>query len=135
MAGGFPDLRYTPLLLSAEGFKAVVYDGVLTDNGMLSFKKALSPEDVEAIRAHLTSVANDLKKNPPPPVAGGGRGVGGQQLPPPPPGAKPYGTPESPPVGLYQAGKAAWPPLGWQGSQGPQSQGPASGAAGGGLHQ
>jgi PQQ-dependent dehydrogenase (methanol/ethanol family) len=122
VTGGFPDLRYTPLLLSADGFKAVVYDGVLTENGMLSFKKALSPEDVEAIRAHLTKIANDLKKNPPPPFAGFGP-------PPAPPGPstalQPAGTP---PVGLYQQGTPAWPPVGSQ----PQGAPPAPAA---GLHQ
>jgi quinohemoprotein ethanol dehydrogenase len=75
--GGFPDLRYTPHLQSAESFKAVVYDGVLTENGMLAFSKSLSVEDVEAIRAHIVKLAHDLRKNPPPPFRGFG----------PPPGA------------------------------------------------
>jgi alcohol dehydrogenase (cytochrome c)/quinohemoprotein ethanol dehydrogenase len=92
MTGGFPDLRYTPLLMSAEGFKAVVYDGVLTDNGMLSFKKALTPDEIEAIRAHLVSVANDLKQHPQPAFAGFG----------PPPGGAPAPPPQEPTVGLHQ---------------------------------
>ncbi|MEO6186999.1 MAG: PQQ-dependent dehydrogenase, methanol/ethanol family [Steroidobacteraceae bacterium] len=72
--GGFPDLRYSVYLGSDAAFKAVVIDGALTENGMLSFKKVLTAEDAEAIRAHLTRVANNLKANPPP---AGGRGPGG----------------------------------------------------------
>ena len=34
-------------------FSSVVIDGIKTDGGMKSFKGGLSPEDVEAIRAHL----------------------------------------------------------------------------------
>jgi PQQ-dependent dehydrogenase (methanol/ethanol family) len=68
--GGFPDLRYTPHLQAAESFKAVVYDGVLTENGMLSFSKTLSVQDVEAIRAWVVKLAHDLKKNPQPAFGG-----------------------------------------------------------------
>jgi PQQ-dependent dehydrogenase (methanol/ethanol family) len=110
MAGGFPDLRYSALLLSAEGFKAVVYDGVLTENGMLSFKKALSQQDVEAIRAHLAALANDLKRHPQPAFAG----FGGPRPPPAPAPAQSPGTPTSPPVGLYQQGAPVSPPVGSQ---------------------
>ncbi len=54
----------TPMMQNAELFKAIVIDGALTDNGMLSFSKVLSAEDAEAIRAHLVTLANDLKANP-----------------------------------------------------------------------
>ena len=81
-----PDLRYSPMIRSGELFKTVVIDGMLTEGGMLSFKKALSPEDAEAIRAHLTSLANELKANPRP--AGGFGGFGG-----PPPGGRGPGGP------------------------------------------
>lgn len=111
--GGFPNLRYTPLLHSAAAFKAVVYDGVLTDNGMLSFKKTLSPQDVEAIRAYVTALANDLKRHPQPMFAGFRR-----RRPPPAPVAQLHGQPTSPPVGLYQSGIPAWPPVGSQQSAG-----------------
>jgi PQQ-dependent dehydrogenase (methanol/ethanol family) len=82
--GGFPDLRYTAMLQSAEVFKAIVIDGALTENGMLSFRKALTPQDAEAIRAHLVSVANELKANPRPAFGGfgpppGTAGPGGGQ--------------------------------------------------------
>ena len=95
--GGFPDLRYTPHLQAAESFKAVVYDGILTENGMLAFSKTLSVEDVEAIRAHVVRLAHDLKKNPQP-AFGGFRG-------PPPPPAGASGQPQplvTDTVGMHQ---------------------------------
>ena len=48
----------------AGGFQSVVLGGALTENGMLPFDKTLSAEDVEAIRAHITKLSNDLKKDP-----------------------------------------------------------------------
>jgi len=78
--GGFPDLRSTPMMQNADLFKAIVIDGVLTDNGMLSFKKVLSAEDAEAIRAHLVKLANGPRPAGGgfgPPGGGGGRGPGG----------------------------------------------------------
>ncbi len=63
--GGFPDLRYSALLQSDAAFKAVVIDGVLTENGMLSFAKALKPQDAESIRAWVTKLANDVRNAPP----------------------------------------------------------------------
>jgi quinohemoprotein ethanol dehydrogenase len=71
---GAPDLRYSPFLGSTPAFNSVVIDGIKMDGGMKSFKGALSPADVEAIRAHLVSLANTLKDNPPPAGGGGGRG-------------------------------------------------------------
>ena len=38
----FPDLRYAGAINSAEAFKAIVIDGALTANGMVSFAKALT---------------------------------------------------------------------------------------------
>src|SRR5262245_16823902 len=95
--GGFPDLRYSGFIHSEGGFQSVVLGGALTENGMLSFKKTLSEKDVEAIRAHITRLANDLKKNPQPAL---GFGFG----PPRPPaaaGSQPE-MPASPAVGLHQ---------------------------------
>jgi len=83
--GGFPDLRTTPMMQNADLFKAIVYDGALTENGMLSFKKALTVEDVEAVRSHIVKIANEYKANPRPafggPGGGGGRGPGGGAAP------------------------------------------------------
>ena len=97
--GGIPDLRTTPMMQNDALFKAIVIDGALTDNGMLSFRKVLSPEDAEAIRAHVVTLANDLKANPQ-------RGFGGFGPPPAAPrapGAAPAAPPaEQPAAGLHQ---------------------------------
>jgi alcohol dehydrogenase (cytochrome c)/quinohemoprotein ethanol dehydrogenase len=62
----FPDLTRTPLLHTQEGFDDVVLKGVRSEKGMASFANALKPEDTVALRAYLTSRANEVKKNPPP---------------------------------------------------------------------
>ncbi|MEY2853745.1 MAG: Quinohemoprotein alcohol dehydrogenase precursor [Pseudomonadota bacterium] len=85
--GSFPDLRYSAMLQNNEVFKAIVIDGALRENGMVSFAKVLKPEDAESIRAHLVRVANDLKANPRP--AGGGFGPPGGGGPGGPGGAAP----------------------------------------------
>ncbi len=41
--------------------KAIVIDGALRDNGMVSFKAALTAEDAEAIRQYLIKRANEDK--------------------------------------------------------------------------
>jgi len=51
--GLFPDLRYSAALSSPELFRAVVIDGVLKANGMVSFSRALSPAQAETIRAYM----------------------------------------------------------------------------------
>jgi alcohol dehydrogenase (cytochrome c)/quinohemoprotein ethanol dehydrogenase len=95
--GGFPDLRYSAMLQNEQVFKAIVIDGALAENGMVSFAKALKAEDAEAIRAHLVRVANELKANPPPPGAGFGPPGG------PRPGGQPQGEqPQQPAAGLHQ---------------------------------
>lgn len=127
--GGFPDLRYSAFLNSDAGFKAVVIDGALTEAGMLSFEKALSLEETEAIRAHLVSLANTLKSAPPrggggfgpPPGGGRGGGPGG----PGGPGGAPAARPPQPGggMGTFATGAAASAPAGQQQE------------AAGGLHQ
>ncbi len=79
---GFPDLNYTVALNAPDLFKGIVVDGALAENGMISFKNSLQPEDAEAIRSFLTARANELKRNPPRP-----RGPGGAGAPPPAPAA------------------------------------------------
>ena len=66
--GMFPDLRYSGMLASAEAFKTVVIDGALTQNGMVSFAKAISAEDAEAVRAYVVSKAIAAKAAAPAPV-------------------------------------------------------------------
>jgi quinohemoprotein ethanol dehydrogenase len=71
--GMFPDLRYSGALGSAPAFKAIVMDGALVKNGMVSFAAAISADDAEAVRAYVVGVANVAKakaaKAPPPPAA------------------------------------------------------------------
>lgn len=95
--GGFPELRTTPMMQSADVFKAIVYDGALTENGMNSFKKTLTPEDVEAVRAHIVRLANDFKNNPRPQGFGPGGGAGRG-----PAAAAPTTAPEQPAQGMHQ---------------------------------
>jgi len=62
----FPDLRYAAALNTDALFNAIVIDGALQNNGMVSFSEVLTPQDAEEIRAYVVSLANDLKENPPP---------------------------------------------------------------------
>jgi quinohemoprotein ethanol dehydrogenase len=57
-----PDLRRSNALSDAETWKAVVYDGVLTDTGMIGFSKLMSQAQVEAIRAYVGDLALELQK-------------------------------------------------------------------------
>jgi len=61
----FPDLRYAAALNVPELFKAIVIDGVLQNNGMVSFSESLSQADAEAIRAYVVSLANQEKNAAP----------------------------------------------------------------------
>ncbi|MFM1885201.1 MAG: hypothetical protein RL026_358 [Pseudomonadota bacterium] len=79
----FPDLRYAGALHSADVFKTIVIDGALTANGMVSFRKVLSDDDAEAVRAYVVKLSHQLKNAPPPPGRGAGAGA------PPPPAAPP----------------------------------------------
>ncbi|MES2625252.1 MAG: PQQ-dependent dehydrogenase, methanol/ethanol family [Pseudomonadota bacterium] len=86
----FPDLRYAAALNSPELFKAIVIDGVLQNNGMVSFKEILTPENAESIRAYVVSLSNEAKNAPPAPT------------PAPPVAAAPAPTP-APAAGATQA--------------------------------
>jgi len=55
--GLFPDLRYSAALSSREVFSSIVLEGALKENGMVSFRTALSPEDAEAVRAYMVGRA------------------------------------------------------------------------------
>lgn len=62
ISGGMvPDLRHSPTLGSSDAIKAIVIDGALKHNGMVSFKEAISPVDAEAIRHYLIKRANEDK--------------------------------------------------------------------------
>ena len=84
----FPDLKYAAALSNADLFKAIVIDGVLQNNGMVSFRESLTPEDAEAIRAYVVTLAIAAKNAPPAPAFGGG--------PPPPPPAAATPAPAAP---------------------------------------
>jgi quinohemoprotein ethanol dehydrogenase len=55
--GLFPDLRYSPLINTAESFRAVVIDGALQSRGMASFKARFGAADAETLRAYITQRA------------------------------------------------------------------------------
>ena len=65
--GMFPDLRYSAALNSAEVFNSIVVDGALTANGMVSFERALTQEQVDSIRAYVVSLAIEAQRSPPEP--------------------------------------------------------------------
>jgi quinohemoprotein ethanol dehydrogenase len=48
-----PNLTRSPLILRKQGFKAVVYDGLLAKNGMPPFKRFMSDAEVEDLRAYI----------------------------------------------------------------------------------
>ncbi|HEV2703295.1 MAG TPA: c-type cytochrome [Steroidobacteraceae bacterium] len=56
-SGMFPDLRYSGALQNTDGFQTIVLGGALKQNGMVSFKAALSPTDAEDVRAYLVGRA------------------------------------------------------------------------------
>lgn len=63
VAGGLvPDLRHSGAINSPDAIRAVVIEGALQHNGMVSFKSALKPEDVEDVRQYVIMRANEDKK-------------------------------------------------------------------------
>jgi mono/diheme cytochrome c family protein len=62
--GLFPDLRYSPMINTAEAFRSVVMDGLLQSRGMVSFKERFGPEDAEAVRAYITQRAHQAMTPP-----------------------------------------------------------------------
>ncbi len=54
-----PNLKASPMITSNEAFKAVVLDGALKSNGMVSFSKFLTPEQAESIRAYILKLAKE----------------------------------------------------------------------------
>lgn len=63
VAGGVnPDLRHSGTLNDAATFRAIAIDGILQHRGMVSFKSALQPDDVDAVRLYVISRANEDRK-------------------------------------------------------------------------
>ena len=67
----FPDLKVAAALNNAALFNAIVIDGALQNNGMVSFADYLTAEDANAVRAYVVSLANEAKNAPPNPFGGG----------------------------------------------------------------
>ena len=57
----FPDLKYAAALNAPALFSAIVIDGVLQNNGMVSFRDSLTADEAESIRAYVVSLANAAK--------------------------------------------------------------------------
>jgi mono/diheme cytochrome c family protein len=57
--GVIPDLRWSAMNGNARAWRTVVIDGVLTDNGMVSFRDDLTPDDAEAVRAYVVYRGNE----------------------------------------------------------------------------
>ncbi|WP_300377778.1 PQQ-dependent dehydrogenase, methanol/ethanol family [Henriciella sp.] len=60
-SGVLPDLRWSSYTANADAWDAVVIDGNLSANGMVSFSDVITPEDAEAIRAYVVSQAHLAK--------------------------------------------------------------------------
>jgi quinohemoprotein ethanol dehydrogenase len=86
--GMFPDLRYAGTIQSPDTFRTVVIDGALSANGMVSFAKAISADDAEAVRAYIVDRAI-AAKNAAPPAPGAGAAPPARE--PAPRGEQPHG--------------------------------------------
>lgn len=56
-SGPLPDLRYTPMMLTEEGFASIVLEGSLATRGMPGFGADIGPAEAEGIRAYLLELA------------------------------------------------------------------------------
>ncbi|KAB7648629.1 PQQ-dependent dehydrogenase, methanol/ethanol family [Polymorphobacter fuscus] len=59
-SGLVPDLRRSAALTDAESWAAVVHGGILKDQGMVSFAKWFSRDDIESVRAYVGEQAKFL---------------------------------------------------------------------------
>ena len=59
-----PDLKRTPMLLTAEAWKGVIIDGNSAARGMASFARFLTPQDAEDIRAYVIEEAKKAATTP-----------------------------------------------------------------------
>lgn len=56
-SGPLPDLRYTPMMLTEEGFASIVLEGSLSSRGMPGFGADIGAAEAEGIRAYLLELA------------------------------------------------------------------------------
>jgi quinohemoprotein ethanol dehydrogenase len=61
-ANVIPDLRRSRMLTDPNAWRTVVIDGALSDRGMVSWSKYLSPADSEAVRAYVGEQARVLQQ-------------------------------------------------------------------------
>jgi len=52
-----PDLKRSPMLMTADNWKGVVIDGASASRGMASFSRFFSPQDAEDVRAYVITEA------------------------------------------------------------------------------
>ena len=63
--GVLPDLQRSGVLADADTWKSILIEGTLSDQGMVSFAKVLSPDQAQLIRLYVIDEANWAKKNLP----------------------------------------------------------------------
>ena len=56
-----PDLRHSGALGSADVWRQIVIDGLLKDNGMVSWRAVMTPEQADTIRHYVIKRANEDK--------------------------------------------------------------------------
>jgi quinohemoprotein ethanol dehydrogenase len=56
-SGVLPDLKRSGVLGNAEAWRQIIIEGALKDAGMVSFKKYVTPQEAEAIRAYVQQQA------------------------------------------------------------------------------
>ncbi|HUE12440.1 MAG TPA: hypothetical protein VMQ54_15930, partial [Steroidobacteraceae bacterium] len=62
-SGVLPDLRYSGIIKDPKAMDMVVRQGIRTDRGMVAFKDAITPQDLDEIRAYVIHRANQDKKS------------------------------------------------------------------------
>jgi alcohol dehydrogenase (cytochrome c)/quinohemoprotein ethanol dehydrogenase len=60
--GVIPDLRYSSALSTDQLFSSIVLGGLLRKQGMVSFAKELSVDDVKSVRSYVIFRANQSKE-------------------------------------------------------------------------
>jgi len=60
-----PDLQRSATLANADAWKSVLIDGVLKDQGMVSFARVMTPEQAQSVRYYVIGEANWAKTNLP----------------------------------------------------------------------